>query len=236
MPDGPTETLAADAIRLGDAILSPDPSGALWWADRSTLIVADLHFEKGSAFAAAGQLIPPYDTRATLERLAVVVDRFRPARVVCLGDSFHDTAAEHRMSPADAARIAGLTAKCEWVWIVGNHDPTPPEDIGGRSVAELELDGVILRHCADQEESRPEISGHFHPKARVETKSRNISRACFVEDGRRLILPAFGAYTGGLNVLDPAIRELLGPAFKVHLIGRDRIYRFPSHGGGLIER
>lgn len=236
MPDGlPDAATGAVPINLGDHLVMADPSGALWWPAEGTLTVADLHLEKGSAFAERGQLLPPYDTRSTLDRLARLLGHYAPARVVCLGDSFHDRGAEGRMSAQDCRRLAGLTAGCDWVWVTGNHDPAPPAGVGGRPAGEIDIAGVTLRHCAVAHETGCEISGHFHPKARVDTKSRRISRACFVEDGRRLILPAFGAYTGGLNVLDPAIRVLLGGLYRVHLVGRARIYSFPSAGGALIE-
>lgn len=233
MPDA--SIAAAAAVVLGDHRLTADPSGALWWPAQETLVVADLHLEKGSAFAERGQLLPPYDTRATLDRLARALDRYAPARVICLGDSFHDGGAEGRMATTDRDRLAALAAGCDWVWVTGNHDPMPPAGLGGRSVTEIEIAGIALRHCAAARRPRAEISGHFHPKARVDTKSRRISRACFVEDGRRLILPAFGTYTGGLNVLDPVIRMLLGTSYRVHLVGRGRVYSFPSAGGALVD-
>lgn len=236
---GPTSGPAVDpsggaVFDLGGHRLVADPLAALWWPVEATLVVADLHLEKGSAFAARGQLLPPYDTRSTLARLALAIERHRPARVVCLGDSFHDVGAEGRMSDPDRARLALMTAACDWVWVTGNHDPAPPAEVGGKVVDEIVLAGIALRHCADPAEAGAEMSGHYHPKARVDAKSRRIGRACFVEDGRRLILPAFGAYAGGLNVLDPAVRGLLGTSFRVHLLGRDRVYSFSSAGGALV--
>ncbi len=209
--------------------LIADLSGVLWWPARRTLVVSDLHLEKGSGFAARGALIPPYDTAATLARLAGAVDRLEPHRVICLGDSFHDGAAPARLSARDARTLSALTAARDWVWITGNHDPAPPEDWGGRVVEELVDGALVFRHQA-----RPgavgELSGHFHPKASVSTRARRITARCFVGDGQRLILPAFGAYAGGLDVLDPAISGLLDRGFHVHLLGRSRLHSLPRRG------
>ena len=193
------------------------------------MVVADLHLEKGSGFAAKGALLPPYDTAATLTRLAGAIDRLDPRRVICLGDSFHDGDAAARLSAADGRTLAGLTAARDWIWITGNHDPEPPARWGGRAMQELVEGALVFRH-----EARPgavgELSGHFHPKASVSTRARRITARCFVGDGRRLILPAFGAYTGGLDVLDPAISGLLDRGFHAHLIGRSRIHSLPRTG------
>ncbi len=219
-------------IRLNGAVLTADPSGALLWPARQTLVVADLHLEKGSAFAARGQLLPPYDTRTTLGRLEAVIGKHRPKRVICLGDSFHDDGAGERLAAADRARLRRLTAGCDWVWIEGNHDPEPPDDLGGRIEAELIDAPLAFRHRARTNGAGPgvvvgEVSGHWHPKAAVHLPPKRISAPCFVSDGRRLVLPAFGAYTGGLNVLDPAVSGLFQPDFFVHLVHRARLYGFP---------
>lgn len=215
-------------FRVNGAVLVADPSGALIWPARQSLVVADLHLEKGSAFAARGQFLPPYDTAATLRRLERAIDRHRPERVICLGDSFHDAGAGARLAERDRGRLGRLTARCEWIWIAGNHDPAPPEDLGGR-VAESLIDGpLVFRHqAAANGAAAGEVSGHWHPKAAVHLPPKRISAPCFVTDGRRLVLPAFGAYTGGLNVLDPAIAALFRPAFRVHLLHRERLYSFP---------
>lgn len=198
----------------------------LWWPAQRTLIVADLHMEKGSGFAARGELLPPYDTAATLSRLARAIARLEPDRVICLGDSFHDGGAAARLSADDARTISGLTAPRDWIWITGNHDPEPPADWGGRVMDELVDGALVFRHQA-RPGSIGEISGHFHPKASVSTRARRITARCFVGDGHRLILPAFGAYTGGLDVLDPAISNLLDRGFQVHLLGRNGLHRLP---------
>ncbi len=219
-------------IRLNGALLTADPAGALLWPARRTLVVADLHLEKGSAFAARGQFLPPYDTRATLGRLEALIAKHRPKRVICLGDSFHDGDAGERLAAADRARLRRLTAACDWIWIEGNHDPEPPDDLGGRIVAELIDAPLAFRHRAQNQNAGSrgvagEISGHWHPKAAVHLPPKRISAPCFVSDGRRLVLPAFGAYTGGLNVLDPVVSGLFRPDFFVHLVHRERLYGFP---------
>ncbi|MGQ0674528.1 MAG: ligase-associated DNA damage response endonuclease PdeM [Rhodospirillales bacterium] len=218
---------------LNGAFLSADPSGALLWPERATVAVADLHLEKGSGFARQGALLPPYDSAATLRRLEAVVAALKPRRVICLGDSFHDAGAPLRLGAADARAVEALTSAVEWIWVAGNHDPAPPRGLGGRAAHEVALGPLVFRHQARPGaapgEVRGEVSGHFHPKAWVETRGRRVAGRCFAEDGRRLILPAFGAYAGGLDVFDPAIRKLLGRAFRVHLIGRDRVHRF-AHG------
>ncbi len=229
--EGETRNGAAE-IRLNGAELTADPSGALLWPARRTLVVADLHLEKGSAFAARGQFLPPYDTRATLGRLEALVSKHRPTRVICLGDSFHDGGAGERLAAADRARLRRLTAACDWVWIEGNHDPEPPEDLGGRIEAELIDAPLAFRHQARNQNARSrgvagEVSGHWHPKAAVHLPPKRISAPCFVSDVRRLVLPAFGAYTGGLNVLDPVVSGLFRPDFFVHLVHRERLYGFP---------
>ncbi len=216
-------------FQLQGATLVPDLSGALLWDDARTLIVADLHFEKSSSFAAKGQLLPPYDTATTLQRLLAVIDRVRPARVICLGDSFHDTHAADRLHPDDMAVLRSLTARVDWLWVVGNHDPAPPDTFGGAVVHDFCLGPLTFRHIAAPGDVIGEISGHFHPKAAVATRGKPITRACFVGDGRRLILPAFGAFTGGLNVRDPAILALLAPRFEVVMLGQTKLHRFGSH-------
>jgi hypothetical protein len=213
---------------INGAALVADPSGAAYWPDRACLIVADLHLEKGSSFARRGSLLPPYDSAATLARLGAAVARYRPRRVLCLGDSFHDADAPRRLAAPEAAQLAALAAGVEWIWIAGNHDPDPPRALGGRVARELVLGPLAFRHAARPGAVAGEVSGHYHPKASVATRGRRISARCFVEDGNRLILPAFGAYAGGLDVADPAIRALMAPDFAVHLIGRDRVHRFSS--------
>jgi DNA ligase-associated metallophosphoesterase len=218
-------------IRVNGVPLLADLSGALVWPERRVLAVADLHLEKGSAFARQGQLLPPYDTAATLAALAGAIERYRPERVICVGDSFHDGNAAERLADADGARLRQLTETCDWIWIAGNHDPRPPADWGGRVEAEVTIAPLVFRHQALEGTRAPgEVSGHYHPKARVRLRTGRASARCFVTDGRRLVLPAFGAYTGGLNVLDPAIARLFAKDFRVHLLGRQTIHVFPRAG------
>ena len=220
--------MTAQFFQVNGATLLPDLSGALYWPAAATLVVADLHLEKGSAFALRGQLLPPYDSRATLTALAATVARHRPRRVVCLGDSFHDDAAAARLGMREAHLLRDMAQSHDWIWVAGNHDPAPPTDWGGRVVEEVTIGPLVFRHEAASGKAAGEISGHFHPKAAVSVRGRRLTARCFVTDGRRLILPAFGAYAGGLDVRDPAISGLLRPAFTVHMLGRDRVHRFPS--------
>jgi hypothetical protein len=219
---------SAAALRVNGHTLVPDLSGALWWPARHTLIVADLHLEKGSSFAVRGQFLPPYDTAATLARLEEAVARLRPAALVALGDSFHDRTAAERVCESDQARIRSLTASLDWLWIAGNHDPCPPADWGGRVAEEETLDGLVFRHEAEPGRPHGELSGHFHPKASVRVRGKRVSARCFVTDGRRLILPSFGAFTGGLDVLDPAVAGLFPHGFTAHLLGRRKLVAYPG--------
>lgn len=220
--------MPADLLRLNGADLLPDLSGALFWPDRGLLAVADLHFEKGSSIAARGRLLPPYDTARTLDRLEEAVARLAPRTVVAVGDSFHDRTAADRVGPDEVARIRRLTADRDWIWIAGNHDPDPPTGWGGRTEDTVIVGPLVFRHLsADGTAAAGEVCGHWHPVAAVATRARRLRCRCFVTDGRRLVLPAFGAYTGGLNVLDPAVDGLFDRGFEAHLLGRDAIYRFP---------
>jgi uncharacterized protein len=208
--------------------LQADVTGALIWPERRLVVVADLHFEKATAFAQRGQFLPPYDTAATLDKLDDVILRHRVERVICLGDSFHDGAAAERLDPLQAARLKAMLARLEWTWIAGNHDPAPPEDWGGRVLEEVTEGALTFRHEAEAGASGGEVSGHYHPKAAVTLRGKRIAAPCFVTDGRRLILPAFGAFTGGLNVLDPAISGLFKKGFQATLLGRNGLFAFPK--------
>ncbi|EDP65797.1 hypothetical protein BAL199_03194 [alpha proteobacterium BAL199] len=216
------------ALRLNGADLAADPAGVLLWPARRTLVVADLHLEKGSGFARRGVLLPPFDSTATLARLAAAIDSHRPERVICLGDSFHDSGAGARLGEDDRSRLRTMTDGIDWIWITGNHDPEPPSDWGGRVLSELTDGPLVLRHEAQVDNPHGEISGHYHPKARVQVRGRSVSGRCFATDGRRLVLPAFGAYTGGLDVLRPDLRCLFARRFEVLLLAADRILRIPS--------
>lgn len=220
-------------LSIGNADLEAFPCGALWWPLRRLLVISDLHFEKASHFAARGQMLPPYDTRATLERIEAVVEALLPITIVSLGDSFHDRRARPRMAREDVDRIRSLTARHDWVWIEGNHDPRPPEDLGGRAVAELKFRDLALRHMPSENlaEGEAEIAGHLHPCARVAGRGRSVRARCFAFDRRRLVMPAYGALTGGLNVCDAAFAPLFPNGLlaavvagkSVHLAGGARL-------------
>ena len=217
---------------VNGAALVAHRSGALFWPEQSMLMVADLHLEKGSARAATGHFLPPYDTAATLRRLGEVIAEFDPATVVCLGDSFHDRAAEARLGESDTAAIQALTDTREWLWVLGNHDPQPPQYLGGMGVGELQRCALTLRHQAyggERGGEAGEVAGHLHPKASVRLKGRRLTRRCFITDGLRLVLPAFGAYAGGLDVADPAFTAIFPKAFKVYPLGQDGVPAFPSN-------
>ena len=205
----------------------PTAEGALYWPARQALLVADLHLEKASWFARLGQFLPPYDSHATLAALAAEVERCGATSLYCLGDSFHDRFGCDRL-PADArALLTDLTSRLDWVWIVGNHDPGFADHCGGRIVEKLEADGLILRHEADPAETRPELSGHFHPKLRLQVQGRSVSRRCFVISSTKMILPAFGSLTGGLDAAHPEIMKSVGGAATALVPISDRLLRFP---------
>ncbi len=217
---------SATTIRINGHALVAEPEGALYWPEERTLIVADLHLEKGSAYAGRGQMLPPYDTAQTLARLEAVLRRVPADRVICLGDSFHDGRAGDRLSREDGARLRTTINGREWLWVVGNHDPSPCLEWGGKAVDDAVIGTLVFRHQAAAG-AAAEVSGHYHPKAVVHVRGRRISRRCFVGDGRRLILPAFGAYTGGLNVLDRAIASLFRGQVVAHVLGGNRVRALP---------
>lgn len=202
-----------------------DVSGALYWPGEDILIVADLHLEKGSAFAARGVMLPPYDTAATLERMAATLDAYPASTVLCLGDSFHDCGAADRMSPVDRETLAILQEDREWLWLNGNHDPVIDEGLGGRVLDEITISGLTFRHAPTAGPVTHEIAGHLHPAARVSFHGHVIRRPCFVGNGMRLVLPAFGTYAGGLNVLDDAFAPLFGhDGLSVLVLGQEGLY------------
>ena len=203
------------------------PSGALYWTAQRALLVADLHLEKASWFARLGQFLPPYDSHATLVALSAEVARTGATRLYCLGDSFHDEFGCDRLPASARELLSGLTARLDWTWIVGNQDPGFADHCGGRIEEEVELSGIILRHEAVREEPRAEISGHFHPKLRVHLKGRQVSRRCFVTSPRKIIMPAFGALTGGLDAHHPEILRSVGRGAAALVPVSDRLLRFP---------
>ncbi|SFG50376.1 putative phosphoesterase [Novosphingobium sp. CF614] len=202
---------------------------ALYWPREQALLVADLHLEKASFFARGGQMLPPYDSRETLERLAAAVRETGARRIFALGDNFHDSAGPARLEPHAAGMLAALTRALDWVWITGNHDPHIGAEAGGICVAELETGGFVLRHMARPGTTQPEISGHFHPRLVIHARERRIARPCAVRSESRLILPAFGALTGGMNAADPEILSALQPADAVDALvpARQRLVRYP---------
>jgi DNA ligase-associated metallophosphoesterase len=216
--------MTAAPITLGGHRLLLDPGGALWWPERQTLVVADLHLEKGSACAVRGNLVPPWDTRATLDRLAILLRRYAPRTVLALGDSFHDAHGAGRLMAADSARLAVMAAAHGFIWLMGNHDPLPPDGVPGATAEWWEADGLIFRHEAGG--AGPEICGHHHPKASIATRALTITRPCFVLGPNRLMLPAFGTFTGGLDVRHPAIARLFPHGSRALLLGRDRLFGF----------
>ena len=212
-------------------------SGAVYWPRECALLVADLHLEKGSFFARHGQFVPPYDSRETLDKVACGLKETGARRVITLGDNFHDSAGSTRLEDHACGMLEALTRTVDWVWITGNHDPEMEARCGGTLVEEVELAGVILRHRATKGETRPELSGHYHPRVQLNIQRRRIRRPCAVvsehvgPDGRRtgrMILPAFGAYTGGMPANDPAILKTLQPADRIEAVvcAKDRLARF----------
>jgi DNA ligase-associated metallophosphoesterase len=210
--------------------LQLDLAGALYWAEERLLVAADLHLEKGTSYAgSAGRLLPPYDSAQTVARLERLIEHYRPLRVIALGDSFHDRRGAARLDGALAERIRRLSDDADWVWIHGNHDPTPPAQLGGRGAVEIAIGPLVFRHDAQDERTKAggEVIGHYHPVAAVSTRGRSFRRRCFAIGRDRLLLPAFGAYAGGLNVREAAIRRLLDARAQVALLGRDRLHLFP---------
>lgn len=201
--------------------------GGLFWPAERALLVADLHLEKASWFARLGQFLPPYDSHATLTGLAEEVAATGATRLYCLGDSFHDRFGCDRLPSEARAMLLSLTSRIDWVWIIGNHDPGFADHCGGRIEEECEVAGIVLRHEAQAGEARPEISGHFHPKLRISFKGRSVSRRCFVASRNKLILPAYGSLTGGLDAGHPEIARKTGPGAAALVPVADRLLKFP---------
>lgn len=219
LPKPQTET----HICIAGEMLQPQISGALWWQGERVLVVSDLHLEKGSSYAKRGQMLPPYDTGATLGLVETLCDELKPHIVISLGDSFHDRSAELRLPLSDTERICALTSRYDWVWVEGNHDPDPPAYLGGRAEKALRIGALVFRHEPTGE--RGEIAGHLHPVAKVRSKTgRSVRRRCFVSDANCLIMPAFGAFTGGLNVLDEAFEPLFPDGFVSFALGSQRVF------------
>src|SRR4051812_12126188 len=209
-PENNEPAVRIASVTIAGVTLVADLSGAFFWEAERLLVVSDLHLEKGSSFAARGVLLPPYDTVATLARLAAVIARHDPRTVIALGDSFHDRKAHQRLAAPDRETVAALQARRDWIWIAGNHDPALPRDIGGVVAGEVAVGGIVFRH--EPTGAAGEIAGHLHPKARVTTRGRSLERRCFASDGMRAVMPAFGAYTGGLSIRDAAFGRLFPAA------------------------
>lgn len=225
--DVPARGRTEHVVVLASAPLVADPSGALYWPERGLLTVSDLHLEKGSSFASRGMLLPPYDTAATLARLTKLIAHYAPRIVVALGDSFHDGGGPSRLGAEDRDTIAILQRGRDWIWITGNHDPDPADGIGGVFKHMLALGPLTFRHLPTGAEG--EIAGHLHPVAKISQRGRSVRRRCFAADAGRMVMPAFGEFTGGLNIRDAAFADLFGTvAFTAHMLGPDRLYAFAA--------
>lgn len=222
-----SENQGTETVLNGGSLIC-DPSGVVFAPTESLLVVSDLHLEKGAAFARKGMLLPPYDTAATLALLAQAFERYKPKRVVCLGDSFHDRHGAAFMPAMFRETLNSLIEGRDWIWIKGNHDPEPPAFVGGETMEEVEIGPWRLRHEPSAGLRAGEIAGHLHPMAKVSGNGRSVRGACFATDGSRMIMPSFGVTTGGLNVLDRAFAGMFAPdTAKAYVIGRARIYPIP---------
>jgi DNA ligase-associated metallophosphoesterase len=218
-----------DEIIVAGIALFADLAGTLYWPEERLLVVSDLHLEKGSSFAARGVLLPPYDTAATLECLDGTLSCHDVRTVVALGDNFHDQGGPARLATADRVRLSGLQRGRDWIWIAGNHDPDPADRIGGTFAKALAIGPLVFRHEPAADASPGEIAGHLHPVARISRRGHTVTRRCFASDGTRLVMPAFGAYTGGLDIRHAAFARVFGARnFTGYLIGQRRLYAFAA--------
>ena len=221
----PIDASAGLPLQLGDHTLFAHALGVLYWADQETLIVSDLHLEKGSSFATKQVFLPPYDTAATLDQLSRLIRAFEPKRVIALGDSFHDGEGPERLSTKDQLILTTLVTAAEWIWISGNHDPDLPDHLGGIVMDEIVIGGITFRHEPTESLVNTEVAGHLHPCARIRGRGRTIRSRCFVASSERLIMPAFGAFTGGLNVRDAAFDNLFpGGQYHAYMVGSQKLY------------
>lgn len=212
-----------DEVELAGAAVVVDPAGVIYWPAERLVAVADLHFEKASSFARFGALLPPYDTAATLARLCEVIMRYRPRTVFALGDSFHDGDGPQRLGVTDRSAIGDLQKGRDWIWIAGNHDPDPAAGIGGKFTPTMKIGPLTFRH--EPKGEKGEVAGHLHPVARISARGRSVSRKCFAADAERMVLPAFGAFTGGLNIRAAAFTNVFGALnFRAHMLGATRLY------------
>lgn len=228
--------MTAASIHMAGERLMLDPMGALFWPEQRLLVVSDLHLEKGSSFARRGMLLPPWDTHATLDRLTLLLRRWSPQTVVALGNSFHDASGSGRLPATEQQRLNAMTEAHRFVWVQGNHDPAPPEGLGGIWVETHAAGPMVFRHEAIAVAEPGEVVGHHHPKATIQARAGTVCRPCFVFDGRRLMMPAFGAYTGGLDVRAPAIHRLFPRGGRVFLLGTDRLFSFEIGRSSVPQR
>lgn len=215
-------------LKLGETRVVALPEGALWIEDARMLIVSDLHLEKGSAYAVRGQMLPPYDTHAALVKLQALIDARSPDIVVSLGDSFHDGGGIARMAERDRVMLQAMIGRCDWIWVEGNHDGRAPETLGGAVHETLHIGSLVLRHEPSACAAPGEIAGHLHPCAKVSGRGRSVRRRCFATDGARLVMPAFGAFTGGLNLRDQAFDPIFPEGAVALVLGRDRVLPAPQ--------
>ncbi len=217
----------AAELEFCDCELLIDARGCLFWPEEKLLVVSDLHLEKGSSFAARKSIfMPPYDTQATLERLALCIADWQPNTVISLGDSFHDEDASLRLSQSCRLALRQLMEGRDWIWVCGNHDPTPPKNLGGTFCTEIQIGPLNFLHEPLSDFRTGEIAGHLHPKAKIRRRGKAVRRRCMVGDDNRLILPAFGAFTGGLNIRDKAFDGLFDQdSLSAWLLGQDAVYR-----------
>jgi uncharacterized protein len=218
--------MTAAPIHVAGERLMLDPAGALFWPAASLLAVSDLHLENRAAYARKGALLPAWDTRGTLDRLALLLRYWSPRIVVALGASFTDKAGAARLPPGEAARLRTIIAERRFVWVTGIHDPGPPRGLGGECVASFSLGPLVFRDQAEPTAEPGEISGHYHPRAAMPSRGGTASRPCFVTDGRRVVLPAFGADTIGLDVAAQAVSRLFPRGGRAFLLGRKRLFSF----------
>jgi len=223
-----SDSVPLTILPLNGAELVLDPAGALVWPEQQVMVVADLHLEKGSFFARRGQMLPPYDTTETLLRLEALAARWQPRTLIALGDSLHDRRAAERLDPSAVLRLKALQSGRTFIWIAGNHDPEPAHDLSGDWAREVGIGPLTFRHEPRARATPGEVAGHLHPAARLAVRGRSLRRRCFATDGTRMVLPALGAFTGGLNVRHGACAGLFAGRFEAHVLGADRTYRFTS--------
>jgi DNA ligase-associated metallophosphoesterase len=223
--------MIATAVHMVGERLMLDPLGGLFWPARGLLAVSDLHFEKGSSHARHGSLLPPWDTHVTIDRLTLLLRRWKPRVVVALGDSFHDPDGAARIPRGERDRLNALTTAHRFVWVLGNHDPHPMNGLKGEFVGEFAFGPVVFRHKAEEWANPGEIVGHHHPKIVIPVRGTHISRQCFISDSNRLMMPALGAYTGGLDVRDRAIAQLFPGGGRVFLLGKQKLFSFWINSG-----